>query len=272
MPSRPSGPPGTRVLAVATLDQTISNVRNWIVGIAASVATVYLTWGGLRYMMAGGEPGEVEKAKSAIRSAAVGYADRDPCSGSGYGPEGLGRCRVLTSRVVFCLSCQAAGTSRRGCRGRAGITLACLLVGIAAAVILFGTASAQADPAPVPARPLRRAGGRARGAVPTPVTPGIYGPLIGGGTMAPPTPPDDADMQQSSDPSWYDIPGQIEKAINTWLGNIVKAALEPVLHFVGATVLSSPDVSDGRIAQVWTMMLVTANADLLLFVLDGGSS
>ena len=66
-------PPGTQVLAVATLDQTIGNIRNWIVGIAASVATVYLTWGGLRYMMAGGEPGEVEKAKVAIRSSAVGY-------------------------------------------------------------------------------------------------------------------------------------------------------------------------------------------------------
>lgn len=66
-------PPGMQVLAVATLDQTIGNIRNWIVGIAASVATVYLTWGGLRYMMAGGEPGEVEKAKGAIRSSAVGY-------------------------------------------------------------------------------------------------------------------------------------------------------------------------------------------------------
>ena len=66
-------PPGMHVLAVATLDQTIGNIRNWIVGIAASVATVYLTWGGLRYMMAGGEPGEVEKAKGAIRSSAVGY-------------------------------------------------------------------------------------------------------------------------------------------------------------------------------------------------------
>lgn len=68
-----SVPPETRVLAVATLDGTIKNIRSWIVGIAASVATVYLTWGGLRYMMAGGEPGEVEKAKGAIRSSAVGY-------------------------------------------------------------------------------------------------------------------------------------------------------------------------------------------------------
>jgi hypothetical protein len=167
------------------------------------------------------------------------------------------------------LSRPAADTSRRVYRGRAGRALACLLGGIAAVVLLLGATSAQAEPTPVPAPGVTQ-GPAAETGSPTPVTPGIYGPLIGGGTMAPPTLPDDADTQQSSDPSWYDIPGQIEKAINTWLGNVVKAALEPVLHFVGATVLSSPDVSDGRIAQVWTMMLVTANAIYALFVLAGG--
>ena len=28
---------------------------------------------GLRYLMAGGDPGEVERAKTALRSAAIGY-------------------------------------------------------------------------------------------------------------------------------------------------------------------------------------------------------
>lgn len=88
--------------------------------------------------------------------------------------------------------------------------------------------------------------------------------------MAPPPPPAGTDPSQPSDPSWYDIPGQIEKAINTWLGDMVKSALEPVLHFVGSTLLSSPDVSDGRIAQVWTATLMTANTIYILFVLAGG--
>ena len=62
------------VLASATLPEVIANLRNWIVGILAAVATLFLTLGGLRYVMAGGDPAEVEKAKGALKSAAVGYA------------------------------------------------------------------------------------------------------------------------------------------------------------------------------------------------------
>ncbi len=57
-----------------TLSGLISNLTTWIVGILAGVATLFLTIGGLRYLTAGGDPGQVEKAKSALKSAAVGYA------------------------------------------------------------------------------------------------------------------------------------------------------------------------------------------------------
>ena len=36
------------------------------------LATLFLTIGGVRYLMAGGDPAEVEKAKTAVRSA-IGY-------------------------------------------------------------------------------------------------------------------------------------------------------------------------------------------------------
>ncbi|WP_194925827.1 hypothetical protein [Catenulispora pinisilvae] len=65
------------------------------------------------------------------------------------------------------------------------------------------------------------------------------------------------------------MPGQIEKAIDTWLGNLVKSALEPVLRLIGNTLLSSPDMSDGRIAQIWTGVLITTNTLYVLFVLAG---
>nr|WP_230418004.1 pilin [Catenulispora pinistramenti] len=63
-----------QVLAVATIGQVISNVRTWLVGLLASLATVFLTIGGARYLMAGGDPAEVEKGKTAMKSAAFGYA------------------------------------------------------------------------------------------------------------------------------------------------------------------------------------------------------
>jgi hypothetical protein len=57
-----------------TLSGVISNLTTWIVGILAGVATLFLTIGGLRYLTAGGDPGQVEKAKIALKSAAIGYA------------------------------------------------------------------------------------------------------------------------------------------------------------------------------------------------------
>jgi hypothetical protein len=57
-----------------TLSGVISNLTTWIVGILAGVATLFLTIGGLRYVTAGGDPGQVEKAKIALKSAAIGYA------------------------------------------------------------------------------------------------------------------------------------------------------------------------------------------------------
>jgi len=61
------------LLAAASIAQVISNTTAWVVGILAGVATLFLTVGGLRYLMAGGDPAEVERAKTALKSAAIGY-------------------------------------------------------------------------------------------------------------------------------------------------------------------------------------------------------
>ena len=64
-----------QILALAgSVDDILNNVRNWIMGILAGLATVFLSIGGVRYVMAGGDPGEVEKAKTAFKSAGSGYA------------------------------------------------------------------------------------------------------------------------------------------------------------------------------------------------------
>jgi hypothetical protein len=64
-----------QVLAQAqSVDAVLSNLRGWLIGILASLATVFGTIGGVRYVMANGDPGELEKAKTAFRGAGVGYA------------------------------------------------------------------------------------------------------------------------------------------------------------------------------------------------------
>lgn len=64
----------TTVLALATsVTDVLNNIRTWMMGILATLATVFVTLGGLRYVMAAGDPAEVEKAKTAFRSAGIGY-------------------------------------------------------------------------------------------------------------------------------------------------------------------------------------------------------
>lgn len=61
-------------LAATSLDQVISNLRVWITGLLAALATLLLMIGGVRYILAAGDPGQHEKAKAAIRTALIGYA------------------------------------------------------------------------------------------------------------------------------------------------------------------------------------------------------
>jgi len=60
-------------LAVYDLKTVINNMTGWITGIIAAVATLFLTIGGARYLMAGGDPSEVERAKGSLKSAGIGY-------------------------------------------------------------------------------------------------------------------------------------------------------------------------------------------------------
>src|SRR5829696_6215422 len=56
-----------------TLGQVIDRLRNVLVGLLVGLATLFLTVGGVRYLFAGGDPGQVEKAKVTLRSPAIGY-------------------------------------------------------------------------------------------------------------------------------------------------------------------------------------------------------
>lgn len=58
----------------ASLNDVIGNIRTWLVGVLTVLATTFLTIGGVQYLIAGGDPGGVEKAKTALKSAAIGYA------------------------------------------------------------------------------------------------------------------------------------------------------------------------------------------------------
>jgi hypothetical protein len=60
--------------AASSLNQVIENLRTWLIGLLVALATLLLTIGGVRYLLAGGDPGGLEKAKGTIKAALAGYA------------------------------------------------------------------------------------------------------------------------------------------------------------------------------------------------------
>ena len=60
--------------APPSLGQVVDNARLWVMGMLAGLATLYFVIGAARYVMAGGDPGQVERAKQTLKSAMAGYA------------------------------------------------------------------------------------------------------------------------------------------------------------------------------------------------------
>jgi len=75
-----------------------------------------------------------------------------------------------------------------------------------------------------------------------------------------------------SHPAFWDIPGQIKKAIDDWFRHLVTDALNPALELVGKTLLSTPQVvSTARVGELWAYSLGIADALLVLLIVIAGA-
>ena len=52
----------------------LDGIRNALVAVLAALAIAAMTYAGIRYVIAGGDPAGVEKAKGAAKSALIGLA------------------------------------------------------------------------------------------------------------------------------------------------------------------------------------------------------
>jgi hypothetical protein len=60
--------------ATTTLNQVISNLQVWLLGLLGALSTLLLVIGGIRYGISVGDPAGQEKAKQTIKAALIGYA------------------------------------------------------------------------------------------------------------------------------------------------------------------------------------------------------
>lgn len=120
-------------------------------------------------------------------------------------------------------------------------------------------------PGPTPS-PAAGTSPRPRGPAP-PVPPVPPGPST---SLPAPEPLPSPNQPATTGPAWYDIPGQVQAAIDGWFGGLVKSALTPVMGLIGRTLLSTPDATGGRTAQLWAANLALAGTCYVLFAVIGG--
>ena len=65
--------PAAAQAGLEALNGVVNRLRNVLVLLAAGLATLALTYAGVKYLAASGDPEQVGQAKRAVRYAAVGY-------------------------------------------------------------------------------------------------------------------------------------------------------------------------------------------------------
>jgi len=170
----------------------------------------------------------------------------------------------------------AARLSRPRRRSRRA-TLLLLGVAVVAGLALLWVGPALADPSPAP--------GPAPAAPGAPTTepgvpdPGSRPPALDPSPSVParpapipqPTPTTSDPSGFDDDPAWYDVAGQTRKAVVDLIGWAAEQALQPVMAALGASWLSTPDLTgNDQVKAIWTTSLVTANGVFVLFIVAGG--
>lgn len=160
-------------------------------------------------------------------------------------------------------------TGRRSLvRVLAGFVLVLLLAAGISVGLVPVPAGADPTPAPAPTAPQPTPT-----PTPTPNPPSTPNPTPDPTPNPSPQPQPTAPADTSSDdnPAWYDIPGQVRKAIKDFFAELVGDNISLVMGWLGTTVLSTPDLTaDERVRTLWTTSLVTTNAVFVLFIVLAG--
>jgi hypothetical protein len=147
------------------------------------------------------------------------------------------------------------------------------------AVVLFGTGRAAASPAlpPVPtAAAAATVPGPASATTTEPTSDGSAPTGIQVGPAMPrvtttTSPSVSVPAGSGGGCGLLDVACHVESAIDGWFRDLVTSALAPVLELLGRTVLATPDITGGKVGEVWGVTAGIANALVVLLVLAGGA-
>ena len=222
-------------LAATDLNTVIGNLELWLTGLLASLATVFLIIGAVRYVDGRRRPGPAREGKERDHERGARLRLRALRPGRDH-DHPADRRRMTRRRLAI--------ARRAACAWRCSGPLP------------------RSPPPPAGAADRRRRPGRhdAPGVQVGPPPPSSTG---GGQTT---TVPGD----QATQPAFWDLPGRVRQAIDDWFSGLVLDALTPTLALVGKTVLSTPALGrNAQIAGLWQISLIAADSLLVLFLLVG---
>jgi hypothetical protein len=105
--------------------------------------------------------------------------------------------------------------------------------------------------------------------LPSPGKPGTSStPAPSPGPAPPVAPPDDGG---GGGPGLFDIPGQVKAAISSWLADLIRPVIQPVMDWVAKLVLATPDVTRmPQVTALWDHIRWIANSIYILFIIAAG--
>ena len=59
---------------MGNIEQLLTAIANWLIAIGVVIAVIFIIWGGIRYMTAGGSDEAVKSARKTIYSGVIGAA------------------------------------------------------------------------------------------------------------------------------------------------------------------------------------------------------
>jgi len=166
-----------------------------------------------------------------------------------------------------------AARMRRQRRLSRRTALLLFILAMLAGLALVWAGSAWADPNPTPGPAPTAPGAPTTAPAPGPsATPSPSARVTPSPISAPPTNgPSSPSTGSDDDPAWYDIGGQIRKAVVDLVVWAANQALQPVMAALGQSWLSTPDLTTNpQVTAFWATSLVTANGVFVLFIVAGG--
>lgn len=64
--------PGGNIITFNEVQNILTQIANWLMSVGVVIAVIFLAWGAIKWMAAGGDPERLKSAKATVRNGIIG--------------------------------------------------------------------------------------------------------------------------------------------------------------------------------------------------------